>query len=549
LSAILIRKAKRLLAWEKGTMFKDPGVGVRVALVYPNRYRVGMANLGFQAVYRLLNEHPAISCERAFLPDKEDEEELVRTRSSLFSLETQTPLNRFDLLAFALPFEMDYPNVVRVLDLAGVPVRNEERRERGPLIIAGGSAISFNPEPLAEIVDAFVIGEAEEMIPKLAGILVEYGEHEGILRAEEGLVASLSQLEGVYCPSLCEFAFGPGASIAGMMPLQGGPERVRRAAVSDLDMHFASSVIATRAGEFGEMFLAEVSRGCPRRCRFCVTAYCVYPVRNVSPVAFLRRVKETRLPRERVGLVGTSLSDYPHLRQLGRELLAMGCRPSLSSLRPDTFDQELAEIVAEAGQDTLAFAPETGSKVLQQAIGKPLRPEALANALELAQGHGIPKVKLYFMVGLPGEGEEDLRLTAALLAEMRQGFPRLKTSATFSVFVPKPFTPFQGVGMPAEEDLKERIRLLRSLLGKIRGLSFGFESPRQSRLQGMLSLGDRRLGKVMVSAARAGGGRRAWQKALEEAGLSQDDYLAPRQEGQLNPWDVLEMLGSTGKRI
>ena len=545
----LIGKAKRLLSTERGTIYKDPGVGLRAALVYPNRYRVGMANLGFQAVYRLLNQHPRISCERGFLPDPGDEEEFERTSTPLFSLETQTPLSRFDVLAFSVPFEMDYPNVVRILDLARVPVGRDERKETGPLVIAGGSAVSFNPEPLAELVDAFVIGEAEEVVPRLARLLAEHRSERGTLRAEEEVLASLSSLDGVYCPARYEFTFGPGVVVSDIRPLFGAPRTVKRVAARDMDEHFASSVISSREAEFGEMVLAEVSRGCPRRCKFCVTAFCVYPVRNVSPEAFLRRVKETELPKERVGLVGTSLSDYQHLHQVGRELLKMGCRPSLSSLRPDAFDSELAEIVAQAGQETITFAPETASERLQRAIGKRLPRDSLPRALGLAQEKGIRRVKLYFMIGLPGEREEDLRLTAALLGDMRKGFPGLRLSASFSILVPKPFTPFEGVGMAPERELRERLRLLRSLLAGVRGLSFGMESPRQSRLQGMLSLGDRRLGEVLVTAAREGGGRSAWKKALSQAGLSQDGYLAPRPGGQLNPWAVLEMGGRAGNAV
>lgn len=537
------REARRLLFLERGTIYKDPGVGLRVALIYPNRYRVGMANLGFQAVYWLFNLHPRVSCERAFLPESGDEEELRRRGRPLLSLETQTPLNRFDLLAFALPFEMDYTNVVRILDLAGIPPLREERTETGPLVIAGGSAVSFNPEPLAEIVDAFVIGEAEEVISGIADVLTQYRAQRGILVPEEGLLGFLPAIEGVYCPSRYEFTFGQGATVVSVRPLQGAPGRVPRASLEDLDGHFASSVLSSKESEFGEMFLAEVSRGCPRRCKFCAISHCVSPERNVSPQALLRRVQQAELPKERVGLVGASLSDYPHLEQVGRELLRMGCRPSLSSLRPEALDEELAEIVALARQDTLTFAPETGSERLQRAIGKALPTGSLPRALELAQVKGIPRIKLYFMVGLPGEQEEDLRLTAALLGDIRKGFPRLRLSATFSILVPKPFTPFQGVGMPAGQELEEKIRLLRSLVVRIRRLTFHFESPRQSRLQGLLSLGDRRLGKILMTATRAGGGERAWRNALADAGLSQDTYLAPRRRGQLNPWDVLEAPG------
>jgi radical SAM superfamily enzyme YgiQ (UPF0313 family) len=222
-------------------------------------------------------------------------------------------------------------------------------------------------------------------------------------------------------------------------------------------------------------------------------------------------------------------------------LLRVGCRPSLSSLRPEAFDRELAQIAAEAGQDTITFAPETASERLQRVIGKRIPADALPRALEMAQDKGIPKVKLYFMLGLPGEQEDDLRLTCSLLRDLRHSFPRLRLSAGFSILVPKPFTPLQGVGMPPESELQEKVSFLRSLLTGVRGLPLDVESPRQSRLQGMLSLGDRRLGAVMVAATHAGGGQRAWQNALQDAALSQDDYLAPRGQGQPNPWDVLEM--------
>jgi radical SAM superfamily enzyme YgiQ (UPF0313 family) len=359
--------------------------------------------------------------------------------------------------------------------------------------------------------------------------------------AREEILNDLASLDGIYCPSRYESTFGAGALVESIQPLSGAPVRVRRAMVKDLDRHFASSVLSSKESEFEEMFLAEVSRGCPRRCKFCVTAFCSFPVRNVSPQAFLRRVEEAELPKERVGLVGTSLSDYPHLHQVGRELLRMGCQPSLSSLRPDALDEELADIISQSGQKTLTFAPETGSERLQRLIGKPIPAHSLSRSLQLAQDKGIRKVKLYFMLGLPGEQEEDLRQTATLLGDLHRGFSRLKLSATFSILVPKPFTPFQGVGMPSEEELKERIRLLRSLLTPVKDVAFEMESPRQSRLQGMLSLGDRRLGRVLIDATQGGGSQSAWRTALENAGLSEDAYLAPRREGQLAPWDLLEM--------
>jgi len=473
-----------------------------IALVYPHTYYVGMSNLGFQAVYRLFNEEPDVVCERVFWEPEEEEP---------LSLESQRPLADFAVLAFSLSFELDYLRLAMMLRGAGIPVLAQERDEAHPLLIAGGAAVSANPEPLAPILDAFVIGEGEEAIPRLTEAL-----REGLGEGKEAVLEALAHIEGFYIPSRHR-----------------GP--VRRQWVRDLDACPTASVIFTPDTEFGGMYLLEVSRGCGRGCRFCLAGHIYRPPRERSLARLLAQARgalETTFSKAKVGLVGAAVSDYSHIEELLRGLREMGARVSLSSLRADSLSPAMLESLVESGTRTLALAPEAGTERLRRIINKPISDEQVLRAAELASRYGLPQLKLYFMVGLPTETEEDVHALADLSLAVRKRFGG-RLIVNLAPFVPKAHTPFQWAAMASLKTLRERLRLAEGLLRR-QGVTVRAESPAWSRVQGVLARGDSRLGLAL--ARITGLSLAAWRKALRESGLEEEEFLRARPPGEPLPW-------------
>lgn len=517
---------------ESGTVRKDPGVGLRIALIYPNTYRAGMSNLGLQQVYHLLNQHPSIFCERVFW-----EQGPPASTSALRSLETGSRLTDFPVLAFSLAYENDYANLIRVLQSAGIePLR--DRRAGRPLIIAGGAAVSLNPEVLADILDLVVVGEAEATLPALAGLLIANYGHGNCPSDFQGFLAEAARLEGIYCPGLYHFHFADDGGICEVRAEPGAPQPVVRATARDLQRDFASSRLASPQAEFGVMFLTEVARGCPRRCTFCATSYHGGPARNVPLAALQERVEETELPTDQVGLVAASLSDYPWLGELCERLLARGSRASLGSLRPDRFDGSLAKLMVRAGQRTLTIAPEAATEKIRHLVGKEISNEEVLEAAAAAHQAGLRRLKLYFLYGLPGEEEEDLRACVSLVREVARIAKGMQVVPSFSIFVPKAFTPLSNAGMQPVKILEERRRFLAKEM-RSAGVTCDLPSVREAWAQGILSMGDRRVGRALVkivgSGEAAGSWWRNWGTALSEAGVNAQRTLTPREDAIL-PW-------------
>lgn len=499
---------------ERGTIAPKQS-GLRIALAFPNIYRLGMASLGFQLVYRMLNQLPDVSCERVFLPDPEEIAEHERTGTALFSIETQTPLAQFDAAAFSVSFEMDYINVLRMLRLANLPLRSDERSGSYPTVIAGGICPTFNPEPLADFVDAFVLGDAEPVLTDIARAL-EISEQSEVLDR-------LAVTPGVYVPG------------------RGDLGKVERVVARDLSVFPSSSIISTPDAEFGEIELVEVARGCGRGCRFCVAGHVTRPPRPRKDVV----VSDSR----RFGLVGAAVFDYPHSAELCRRIIECGQQFSVSSLRLETVTPEIARLLAAGGQKTLTIAPEAATDRLRQVIGKPLadvadvsgfersgNPDtqvfaAVANAIDA----GMRRVKLYFMIGLPTETDEDAVAIAEMALPLVATFPGVDFQVSVSCFVPKPWTPFQWHPMERETVLKRRLAIVRKALAGCRRVRFTSESPRLAFVQGLLARGDRELGRFLVAALANGGDYRA---ALRETGIDADHYLyRQRTKEEVLPWD------------
>lgn len=537
----LIGKIKQRLAGEVGTVYKPHPGRLRFALAFPNTYYVGMSNLGFQVVYRLLNDEEDVVCERLFLPDELDLEDLARSSALLPTMESQKPARDFDVLGFSLSYELDYPNVLKLLALSGLKEIASERGSSGPLVIAGGPAATFNPEPLSPFVDLFVIGEAEEILPELVDVLRNF---EGGDRTE--LLLRLAHVDGVYVPRFYEPRYLRDGTIRDVQASSDVPKPVRRRWVRSLDNYAAAGAILTPETEFSNMVLAEAARGCGRQCRFCAAGYAYLPPRRRTPRALLDSISEAEqtavqvsgmLPR--VGLLGASVFDHPDSLVVCRRLLERGRQFTISSTRPDTLSREISQTLHAGGHETLTIAPETGSERLRQVINKNIADEEILGAAGAAWDGGFRRLKLYFMVGLPTETEADAADIPALVSRIAGMFNWRKITVSLGCFVPKPWTPFQWVPMEEGASLARKAAGVRKSLQAVRQVEMTGESARESVAQGVLARGDRKLGESLLAMSK---GRRSWQAAFRMGGADPGFYAQrPRTKGETLPWDHLDL--------
>ena len=507
----LYEKAKGRLARERGGLGIDVAAPVRFALAFPNEYRVGMASLGYQLVYRMLNELPSASCERVFLPDAIDIDEHARTHTEIFTLESLRPLSEFHALAFSISFEIDYINVVRMLDLTNLSVLSVDRDDYDPIIIAGGPCATFNPEPLADIIDAFVIGDAEEVLPALVDAM-----EASLRKPRADRLAALASVPSVYVPSVPQ------------------ARPVRRAIARDLASYPADSIIHTAEAEFGDISLVEVARGCGRKCRFCVAGHITRPPRPRG--SQINGVSDGI----RLGLVGAAVFDHPEAVDICRSIVDSGGEFTVSSVRLETVTPEIARLMIAGGQRTLTIAPEAGSDRLRRVINKSCAEDEILQAVSAASEAGFARVKLYFMIGLPTETDDDITAIADLAGRLSREFPAMQFQISVSSFVPKPWTPFQWRPMERESVLKKRYARLRAGISSIKNARFSGESPRLAVVQGYLARGDRRLGAMLIEAARNGGD---YSAALRANDVDPAQYIyRERPENELLPWDHLDIL-------
>lgn len=536
----LRQKALSLLAQEEGTIYKDPGGRHRVALAFPNTYFVGMSNLGLQVVYGLLNEPEDVVCERVFLPDPEDEPLLASGRARLTSLETGTPLEDFDLVAFSLCYEQDYLGVLKMLSWGGLAPARCHRRPADPLVIAGGICTFYNPEPLADFVDLFLVGEAEAM---LEGFLKEWKEARLSGASRDEMVRALARLPGIYAPEGYEVYYDPDGTIQSLKPKGGFPEKVFKQELDDLSLRFATTQVVTPNTEFGRMFLLEANRGCARRCRFCVVGYVASEARFPPKEAILARVKEALARHERVGLVGPSVFDHPQVEEIVEEAVALGAQVSISSLRLNSLSERLLEALRSSGHRTITLAPEAGSERLRQAILKPASDEEILEKVALVARLGFPNLKLYIMVGLPTETDQDIdalirlakrcKHVMTVAGKKRGSLGRVTLS--INPFVPKAQTPFQWDAFLEVKRLEAKLKTIRRALGKVPNVEVTYELPKWSYVQALLSVGDRRVGGLLERVLELEGN---WSQALRTHPLNPDFYVY-RQKSyhELLAWD------------
>ena len=537
----LKRSLQDRFAKERGACRYPPGVRTRFALVYPNTYFVGMSNLGLHIIYDLLNRRGDTACERFFLPDRTELPRYERTQTPMMSVETQTPLADFAVIGFAISFEMDYFNVVKMLMLSHVRPRAAERTERDPLVVAGGPCATFNPEPLAEIVDAFVIGEGEAIMPALMDAY-HAGQSAGDDRA--ALRRRLGRVSGVYVPALYTPVYDDAGHLAAFTPEEGAPHSVARQWVHDLDVHPAHTVVVTEDTEFN-FYLIETARGCGRHCRFCMAGYCFRRPRNRSLAVIEKQVRAALPYGKKIGLMGAAISDYPEIDALCRSILGEGLSMSVASFRADSVTQELVEALAASGLKTLTLAPEAGSARMRAVINKGIEEHHLFTAIDLGAAAHIPNFKLYIMVGLPFEEDADIDAIIDLAVRLRSYMDERGSHGmlTLSVnpFVPKPFTPFQWMPMAGKKRLDGIMKKITQELRRHKKIVVHFESPKEALVQAILARGDRRLSEPLIHAA-AGRGAKDLVDGMRAEGLLPDDYLIRGWGAEdLLPWEQLDM--------
>ena len=519
-------RARARVAREHGGVAIDRAAPVRFALAFPNVYSVGMASLGYQLVYEMLNAHPDASCERVFLPDPEDLIEHERSRTELFTLESLSPLSHFNAVAFSVSFELDYVNVLHILRLANIPLRRSERDETRPIVIAGGPCATFNPEPLAEFVDAFAIGDGEETIPEIVRAL-----NSTLGAPREDTLAALARVPGVYVPHFHEPTYDDTGRLVEVRNTPPAPERVSRSITTNLASYPAGSTIRTSEAEFGEIQLLEVTRGCGRHCRFCVAGY-------VSRPPWAREIGDVP-DRARLGLVGAAVFDHPEAEDLCQAIIDAGGEFTVSSVRLETVTPKVARLLAGGGQRTLTIAPEAGTDRLRAVINKTTTDDQIRTAISAARDAGLARVKMYFMIGLPTETDEDVRAIADLTRGLAKEYPTVSFQVSVSCYVPKPWTPFQWCPMERESVLRRRFVALKRGIIAIGGVKFTGESPRLATVQGYLARGDRRTGDVLEEVLANGGD---YPAAIRATGLDIAEYLyRTRDEDETLPWDHVDV--------
>lgn len=537
------RDLRNLLNQEEGTIYKSSEGKIRICLVYPNSYYIGMSNLGFQSVYNLFNQIPDCFCERAFLPKQEYIEEFRRSGIPLFSLESQTPLYHFDIIAFSLSYENDYPNVLLILDLARIPLLKKERNEKHPLTIGGGVAVTLNPEPLADFLDLFVLGESEEVISEFIERFQNLGEKD-----RETQLKEFSSIEGIYIPSLYEVRYKDNGLMERRVPLEESvPEVVKRRWINKVDNHITCSQILTPNTDFGDTFLVEVNRGCPWGCRFCAAGFIYLPYRKRGIESLKHTIMPLLMDKKKIGLLGTAVSDYLELDELCSFIVNHGCKVSLASLRMNSFNPQVIRCLKESGHRTVALAPETGSERLRKVIKKGLTDEEIFEAIRILVEQQIPCLKLYFMVGLPTEKDEDIqsiidltkKIKHIIMKEGRGGRYLERITLSINPFVPKPHTPFQWVAMEEISVLKSKLRKIQKGLQKEEKIIVTYEIPKWSYTQALFSRGDQRVGKILLALSKCGYN---WSSVLREVDINADFYVyRERGKDEVFPWDFIDI--------
>ena len=541
-------RARELLSKEVGYVRKPHGGRLRVALAFPNTYFVGMSNLGLQTVYRLFNAEDDIVCERVFLPPKTELAAQLAAGAPLLTIESQTPVADFDVFAFSVSFEWDYTNVLTMLRLAGIPPRAEARTHHHPLIVIGGAVTFVNPEPLAPFADVIAAGEGEVLVPSLLRAFKAASDRDDLLRL-------LAQERGYYIPSFYEVRYADDGTIAAFVAREGtgAPAVVKKAALKTTEaVDPPATTVFTPETEFGSRFLVEVVRGCANLCRFCWAGYNYLPVRAFPKARILELAERAKAYSSRAGLVSIALCDHPDIEDILTRLVAMGYAISPASLRLDDLTPTILRLLRESGEKTITIAPETGSDRLRRVINKTVTNDQILAAAEMIFASGMENLKLYFMIGLPTEQDEDLVAIRDLTFQLRDVMMRHARArghvgtivGSVNPLVPKPSTAYQWMAMADDKSIDGKIKRLRSLMAGVDNVYFTIKSERHSFYQALLSLGDRRVAPAIEAAERNGGN---WRAAVKEAGVDADFFVfRDRSTDAILPWDIIDGVSKRG---
>ncbi len=530
-----VKKAWQPLRGESGVVQKQHAGRLTVALVYPNTYPVGMSNLGFLTVYRLLNGFDHVVCERAFLPAGKD-----GPARGIHTVESGKPISDFDIVAFSLSFENDYPAILTVLEKAGLPLESGDRGTPHPLVVAGGVACFLNPEPIAAFIDCFLLGEAEISLPLFLDTYAPQTDRQATL------ARIARQVPGAYVPAFYSPSYHKDGTLKGLEVLPEVPRTVKPPRLNNLADEPAFSSIITPDTTFKNTYLLEVARGCPHGCRFCSAGFVYRPPRFQSLGALKACLEQAAERTSKVGLVGTAVSDLPCLADLCHFATNKGLQVSFSSLRADALDDNLVKTLHANKVKTATIAPDAGSERMRCIINKGISEAQILKAAEKLVAGGIPNLKLYFMVGLPWETEADVRAIVELTGKIKQQF--LKTSrklkkigsitVSLNAFVPKPFTPFQWCPMDDRKSLQSKIKTIRKALQKIPNVRVQAENLRWSYIQALLARGDRRV-SGLLKQAHAGGGN--WSRTFKETVVGPDFYVTrERSTDERLPWEFID---------
>jgi radical SAM superfamily enzyme YgiQ (UPF0313 family) len=540
------KKYKDLLNREGGYEKKLWGNSLSICLAYPNRYRTGMDNLGFQTVYSLLNQHPSVLCERVFLPDPGDEGFFAPGPLSLFSLESQKPLRDFDIIAFSISFENDYPHILKMLEMAGIKLLSRERGESDPLIIGGGICVTMNPEPLADFFDLFLIGEAEEILPEFLSNLLPAGNADNT--KQEKLLRLQMTVPGAYVPALYSVMYRADGPIEEMVPHDPSlPRSISKQWARDIQAFATETVISSPDTDFGTMFLTEISRGCSRGCRFCAAGYLCRPSRFRKRENLEKSIIRGLTTGKKIGLLGTAVSDHPELIDICRDILSRQGKIGAGSFRLDQLTPTLLELLKEGGIETLALAPEAGSQRLRDLIRKGIQDEDITRGAINLLENGFFHVRLYFMVGLPTETADDIEAIIELIKRLAQlslptAGPRelrfRRITVSINQFIPKAGTPFQWYPLENIQTIKKKIQKITDAFRGQGNIKILAEPPKRNYLQAMLATGDRRVGEFLLALHLQRG---VWSKALKKAPVPPDFFVYRlRNTEETLPWDFID---------
>ena len=557
-----VQKPARYTGGEWGEIKKDlQDIRVRVAFCFPDTYEIGMSNVGMRILYGVMNGMEGVWCERVFAPWGDMDEAMRKHDLPLWALESQDPVKDFDMIAFTIGYEMAYSNILNMLDLAGVPLHAEDRHDLKNIVFAGG-VCTFNPEPLADFIDFFSLGEGEDITVEIV-TLYDRAKAEGW--SKDAFLHEVAKIPGVYVPSFYRHEYHDDGTLAAIIPLEGAPEVVTKRIIEDLDSaYFPTKMIVPSTEIVHDRANLEVFRGCIRGCRFCQAGFSCRPVRKKSPEVLYRQAVETleHSGNNEITISSLSTSDYRGLKELTDALIPY-CADnkinlSVPSLRADNFSRELMEKLQTVRKSGLTFAPEAGTQRLRDVINKNLTKEEILNTCAQAFSGGWNNVKLYFMLGLPTETDEDVLGIAELVYKVIQTWKEnatnkkrgLRVHVATAYFVPKPHTPFQWEKQITPQEYLRRCRLLKSHFYS-KSIEYDYHSPDLSRLEAVFARGDRRLGPVIETAMRSGARLDGWDEyfnyakwydAFRQCGVDEDFYTVRGYgEDEILPWDTIDV--------